>query len=109
MGKGLELGILCTSSAQVVYNTDSFLLHKVWHVNVKIHQPGYLQRIPNAIPIFQTQTVDLGIFEENGSGWVSKHEGRSLLHALVHFTRWTTDILLHHEDTLKAASIYDAV
>lgn len=51
----------------------------------------------------------VGVLENDGSGWVSKHRGHNFFHASLDFTSWTIRTLMNHKDILRSAAIYDAV
>lgn len=79
-------------------------------VQMTILEPGYTKGISGAMTISQAHTVGLGVLEDDGSGWVGKHESQGFFHAPKdYFVKWTLKILAQHKHTLRTVSIYDAI
>lgn len=81
--------------------------HELLYTNVL--KPTYTKGILKYMSIHQMRPVGLGVLSDNSSGWVGTHKGRRFFHAAKYFLEWTTSILVHHEATLKDASIYNVV
>lgn len=73
----MNLSWVATKPAKLDFFKGPEPFYNVWHDtrNVEILAPWYTYKIPVNMQIFQMRLVGLGVLENDGNGWVSKHGG----------------------------------